>query len=834
MDDDGVDFRALFESAPGLYLVLSPDAPRYTIVGASEAYLAATMTDRGAILGRGLFEVFPDNPDDPVATGTANLRSSLDRVLATRAADSMAVQKYDIRRPESEGGGFEERFWSPMNSPVRGRDGRVRYIIHRVEDVTEFVRLKQRGTEQTRLTEELRERAEAMEGEIYLRAQQLQEANRQLRSANERLAELDRAKTAFFSNVSHEFRTPLTLMLGPIEDALARREGSLAGESLEAVHRSTLRLLRLVNSLLDFSRLEAGRLQASFQATQLPLLTAGLAGSFRSLVERAGMRLVVDCPPLPEPIYVDRAHWEKIVLNLVSNAFKFTFEGEIGVRLTHLGGHVELRVSDTGTGIPAAEQSQVFERFHRVEGARGRSFEGTGIGLALVRDLVEMHGGSIRLSSTEGQGSTFVVSIPTGSAHLPETQIVRSRETSPSLPSAEPWVLEAAQWLGGGEGEVPPLETQDSDAVSPSDAAAGSKVQQGVRVLVVDDNADMREYLQRLLGSRWSTEAVEDGERALASARAQPPDLVVSDVMMPRLDGFGLLRELRADARTSQIPVLLLSARAGEEALLEGLDILADDYLAKPFSARELLGRVQRHLDLARLRREWARELESANSELEAFSYSVSHDLRAPLRSIDGFGKALLDDYADRLDEQGLRYLDRVRNATRRMGRLIDDLLKLSRITRAPLGRERVDLSAMARRVLGELAAREPERSVDVAVSDGLVIQADPRLLAVMLENLLQNAWKFTGRQASARIEVGHQVREDEEVFFVRDNGAGFEMEYAGKLFAPFQRLHSEEEFEGTGIGLATVQRIVSRHGGRVWAQGAVGQGATFFFALGP
>lgn len=226
-------------------------------------------------------------------------------------------------------------------------------------------------------------------------------------------------------------------------------------------------------------------------------------------------------------------------------------------------------------------------------------------------------------------------------------------------------------------------------------------------------------------------------------------------------------------------------------------------------------------------------DLEAANKELEAFSYSVSHDLRAPLRAIDGFSAALQQDHAGQLDEQGRQYLERVRAATYRMTQLIDDLLSLSKITRAPLSRERVDVTGMARSVVDELQGRNPERRVDLRVADGLVAQADARLLTVMLENLLGNAWKFTSKQPAATIEVGKESRGEETVFYIKDNGAGFSMEHATKLFAPFQRLHAADEFEGTGIGLATVNRVVARHGGRVWAEAKPGQGATFFFTLG-
>ena len=652
----------------------------------------------------------------------------------------------------------------------------------------------------------------------------------------EALAEIDRAKTTFFSNVSHEFRTPLTLILGPVEDALAQPAKSLQADSLLAVHRSALRLLRLVNSLLDFARIEAGRLEPSFVPTDIAVLTADLASSFRSLIERAGLGLVVDCPAISQPVYVDPSQWEKIVLNLISNAFKFTLSGEIRVSLRSDDDHVELTVSDSGSGIPSDALPHIFERFHRVEGAKGRSFEGTGIGLSLVRELVKLHGGSVRATSVEGHGSAFEVSIPTGRAHLPAERVV-DRAEAPAATNVAQYLLEASQWLGSGQ------ETLDSIAVdsiaAPAEdvpTAAGPRKESSrgrARVLLADDNRDMREYLARLLSARWRVETAEDGQVALAKACSEPPDLVLSDVMMPGLDGFELLRALRAHPRTSQVPVVLLSARAGEEALLEGLDAGADDYLVKPFTARELLARVQTHLSLARLRRESASDLERANRELEAFSYSVSHDLRGPLRAIDGFSKALLTDCAGDLDEQGRHYLERVRSGTQRMGQLIDDLLSLSRITRGSLRRDRVEMSEMARRILAELAGRQPERRAESTVSDDLVARADPRLLAILLENLLGNAWKFTSEQPVARIEIGREEHEDGSVFFVRDNGAGFDMEYAKKLFAPFQRLHSEAEFEGTGIGLATVHRIVTRHGGRIWAQAAPGRGATFYFTLG-
>ncbi|HET9222395.1 MAG TPA: histidine kinase dimerization/phospho-acceptor domain-containing protein, partial [Roseiflexaceae bacterium] len=419
----------------------------------------------------------------------------------------------------------------------------------------------------------------------------------------EALAELDRTKTAFFSNVSHEFRTPLTLMLGPIEDLLREQAwGTEQRERLEIVRRNGLRMLKLVNTLLEFSRIEAGRAQAQYEPTDLAALTTDLAGAFRSAIEHAGLRLVVDCPPLPEPVYVDREMWEQVVLNLLSNALKFTFKGEIGVTLRPVGDSIELTVRDTGIGIPESELSHLFERFHQIRDARGRTSEGSGIGLALIQELVRLHGGAIRVSSVLGAGSAFSVTIPTGSAHLPAEQVGAARALTPTALGAAPYVEEALRWLPEHDRtEVKGLSTEQASALDTQSSTLSP--QSSARILLADDNADMRAYLSRLLSQRWLVEAVADGSAALAAARARPPDLVLADVMMPGMDGFELLRELRVDARTRNVPIVLLSARAGEESRVEGLKAGADDYLVKPFSARELLARIGAHLDLARERR---------------------------------------------------------------------------------------------------------------------------------------------------------------------------------------------------------------------------------------
>jgi len=356
---------------------------------------------------------------------------------------------------------------------------------------------------------------------------------------------------------------------------------------------------------------------------------------------------------------------------------------------------------------------------------------------------------------------------------------------------------------------------------------------QRARVLLADADDDARNALLRLLGQVYQVRAVADGEAALQEAQASAPDIIILDERLRLRDGLAMLQALRGAEATRLIPVLVLSALAGEDAALAILDAGADDYLAKPFSERAVLARVRSALTSARQRQASARDLADATRELEAFSYAVSHDLRTPLRAIDGFSRALQVEYGGTLDDQGRRYIERIRAGTQRMAELIDDLLGLARITRATLKRERVDLGAIARRVLARLAAREPERRVDQVVSNGLQAQADPRLATVLLENLLGNAWKFSGKKPQARIEVSGESRDEGVVFVVRDDGAGFDMTFAKKLFEPFQRLHAASEFPGNGIGLAAVHRIVTRHGGHVWAQAAPEQGATIYFTLG-
>lgn len=417
------------------------------------------------------------------------------------------------------------------------------------------------------------------------------------RKRAEALTEIDKAKTVFFSNISHEFRTPLTLMLGPLEDLLNRTQSHLTDEEkskIETTHRNSMRLLRLVNNLLDFSRIEAGRAKAQFQLTDIATFTRDIAGSFRSAIENGGLYFNVNCEYTIQPVYVDRSMWEKIVLNLLSNAFKYTLTGGISVSLSVKNNNVELSITDTGVGIPAKEIPNLFQRFHRVQNVTGRTYEGTGIGLSLVNEFVKMHGGDISVSSQVDAGSEFVVSIPTGRKHLPAEQIDES-DIDPEIRLADAFLEEADSLI-----EIP--ADNKTDRVTQTNDTS--------YILVVDDNPDMRKYLKNILGRQFIVETATNGIDALRKIQDRAPHLVVSDVMMPDMDGIQLLKAIKENKKYVRIPVILLTARAGEESRIEGYQIGADDYLVKPFSTRELLARITAQLSLREKIEENEKQLE--------------------------------------------------------------------------------------------------------------------------------------------------------------------------------------------------------------------------------
>jgi len=529
------DFQALFESAPGLYLVLDPDL---RIVAASDAYLEATMTRREVILGRGIFDVFPDNPDDPEATGVSNLSASLDRVRRERVADTMAVQKYDIRRPEEEGGGFEERHWSPKNTPVLDEQGELAYIIHRVEDVTEFVRLQERGTEQ--------------EAEIVRRSQELQQLNKDLREANQ-------AKNEFLSRMSHELRTPLAAIMGFSELlGLADDLDEKKREWARTILRSGQHLLRLVDEVLDISRIEAGQLSFSVEPVAVkPLLEEAIEMMLPLAESRA---IAIAEPEIPEGIgYVrgDNQRLKQVVINLLSNAIKYNRDGgEVRMTVETIGSdRIRLSVSDTGMGIDGDSLGKLFTPFERLD--VGGEIEGTGLGLALSQRLVEAMGGRITVDSTPGEGTTFSIEVARG-----EPVAVLSRD-----------------------GELPEL-------------AAEQAYDRDRSLLYIEDTAANLRLVQEILRARPSVRLLPAGMGTLGLelAAEHRPDLILLDLHLPDLDGEQVLERLRSDDRTRDIPVVILSADATDHTSQRLVESGAKTYLTKPIGVRDLLAVVDRYL----------------------------------------------------------------------------------------------------------------------------------------------------------------------------------------------------------------------------------------------
>ena len=373
-------------------------------------------------------------------------------------------------------------------------------------------------------------------------------------------------------------------------------------------------------------------------------------------------------------------------------------------------------------------------------------------------------------------------------------------------------------------------------------------------LLYVEDETEIRELLRGVLERKFphmDIHAAENGMAGLELFRACRPDIVLTDIRMPVMDGIQMARSIQAE--DSSASIIIISACSETDYLLEAIKMGISRYVLKPINHKmlfeaiddcvariiherqvkaqnELIRRLNDELEQRVADR--TAELEASNRELQAFCYSVAHDLSAPLRGINGYSNILLEEYSDKLDESGKSYLMRMGAAAERMGQLINDLLELSRVTRRELHREAIDLSLLVHRIVKELRQHEPDRQAEIIIAENLQDEGDPILIRLALENLIGNAWKYTAKVSSPRIEFGARVSSGHTVYFVRDNGIGFDMAYVHKLFLPFQRLHGIDEYDGTGIGLAAVQRIISRHGGKIWAEGELGNGATFYFTV--
>lgn len=827
-----IDFKKVFESSPGLYLLLDPDLK---ILAVTNSYARATKTNPDVIIGRGIFEIFPNNPNDPLADGVATLGASLQRALTTKIPDTMAVQKYDIQLPENEGGGFQVKYWSPCNTPVLDENGEVIYIIHQVEDVTEFVLLKKNE----------KEFVEKADAEIFRRAQEIQKANQDLRETHEELAkmyekvkEMDVLKTQFFSNVSHELRTPLTLIMGPAQELLDDK--TLTDEQrmfLQMILRNSAILLRHVNDILDVSKLEAGKMDVTYSQCNLSELVRLTASNFESIMQAKQIKYTVEAPG-EISAEVDEEKVQRILMNLLSNAYKFVPEsGSVSCKLFKTDGRARIIIQDNGPGIAPEMRKAIFERFHQGDGSVTRKYGGTGLGLSIVKEFTELHRGKVWVTAAEGGGSAFVVEIP---LKAPEGAIIGKKSITSfrdNYLSEEVQKNDVQQVLG--ESSLP-------------------------LVLIVEDNSDMRHFIKNCLLPDFRVITAENGKIGYEAAKRFVPDLILTDVMMPVMSGDQMIQIIRTDKATKHIPIMLLTAKADDDLRIKLLGEGCQDYLMKPFVEKELKLRVhnlvsrkqvvdllefelatksdditklvkdlklkkqqlEQSLEESTLAKEQAERANHAKSE---FLNMVSHELNTPLTTIL-LSLQIIERASDL--QTITRNLKRLSEATKKLKSLIEGVLEYSHLQSAKLvmKKEFFSLPDLVELVINEnesLALTSKDK-IRLEVQDELApVFADKKILRMIINNLVTNAIKFTNegeiliRLSSDQLE--HRIE-------VTDNGIGINKTDLDKIFQPFVQLApvAHKSVAGIGLGLAFVKQTVEELNGKIAVRSEPGKFTTF------
>jgi signal transduction histidine kinase len=725
-------------------------------------------------------------------------------------------------------------------------------------------RLRQQYDELQGLYDEVSAYRGRLEAMVDERTAQLSRANQALEQSVSRLEQLDRAKNELFANVSHELRTPLTMILGPVQSLLGDAAGPLDRTQralLRSVADNSRRLLRQVNNLLDLARIDAGQTRLRFQAVEPATFVAGLLDAVRPAAEAKGLTLVASPPPVLEPLHVDPEQLEKVLLNLLGNAVKFTpAGGRIEVTVDDTTGFVRVAVADTGPGIPAEQRERIFERFTQVDGSSTRRHGGTGIGLALARQIAALHSGHIDLDSEPGRGSTFTLWLPKGTAHI-RPELVDRRVADRDVPIKRRATDAELMRVADVVTDLRALQVADVDGEAsaaeapPEEAGEESGDADRPRVLVVEDDADVRRYLAFALRHHFAVATAADGLEGLAAADRLLPDAVLSDVMMPGIDGIELTRRLRRNDRTARIPVVLLTARADPDARLRGLEAEADDYLVKPFAARELIVRLG---NLVRLRR-FERELGDRNAELEKtldalrraevelvrrarlaalgqLVAGVAHELNNPVNFLIGATQAIQERLGMATPERPLpeEMLARIRRMAlvahaggERVAGIVENLRQFA--GGGARSRGRVDLAEGIRLTVALLEPRFGEAKVtpQLELDDRLEVEGHVGELNQVVLNLLTNA---IAAAPGGTVWVAGR-REGEEVLVeVRDSGTGVPAEVLPHIFEPF--FTTRPPGEGTGLGLAICDSIVRQHGGRIDVVSPPSQGATFRLRL--
>jgi signal transduction histidine kinase len=670
----------------------------------------------------------------------------------------------------------------------------------------------------------LREREFYARTELEFRTEELRRTSVQLQESLQKLQELDHLKSQFFANVSHELRTPLTLVLSPLEAILQDDDVELPGrvrDQLESMHRNAARLLRLINNLLDLAKLESGKVYLRYEPIELRAALSATLLPFQALAQRKKIRLWLEGEEAT-PVHVDAERLEVVFQNLLANALKFTSEGgEVKVIVSEEPDQVAVAVTDTGVGIAPKDLPIIFDRFAQADGSATRRFGGTGIGLALVKELVELHGGNVSVESEPRVGSTFTVRLPKGTSHIREElrerravdlPVVRDRRESSRDPVAA--LMPKAPPAGILDWAEPPEAAEESAAPARRE-----------RILVVEDNPDMRRFLTQLLSLHYRVTAAQDGQEGLEKVREEHPDLVLSDVMMPRLSGYDLTSRLKTDPRTHDIPVILLTAKRGVDPTLEGFSQGADDYLGKPFNTRELLARVRAQLRL----RDLAQQLAQAQkmSMLGTLSAGLAHEVRNPINCIANSVPVLRKILSHREGGNGdgrvaAEILDLIADGAERIDALVRDLLRFSHQDQAEV--TGWSPTAELESTLKLLKHRVQEVRVVKELRFAGEIEGRPSQLNQVLMNLLDNALRAVGPEGEIRIRTdrdGAGLR-----LTVEDDGPGIAPEVLPRIFDPF--FTTREVGEGTGLGLHLTRQIVEAHGGRIHASSTPGHGALF------
>lgn len=631
---------------------------------------------------------------------------------------------------------------------------------------------------------------------------ELEKANRDLEIANKKAKESERLKDQFLANVSHELRTPLTLILAPLETLLARPDSTLQTEErglLTVMHSNAIRLLNMIGGLLDYTRIESKKFNVQREPTDLAALSRSLFEEFTPLFKQKQLRGTIEVDPAGLRVLMDRYLFERILFNLLSNAVKFTESGgSVCVEVRRRNGSVRLSVIDTGIGIQSSDIPLLFEEFRQIDSASTRRFEGSGLGLALVKEFVELLNGVIRVESKVGQGSEFSVELP-----------VENADGKVQEPSKRPRALVAVQ----------------------SHSASKGVIGRGpARILIAEDNSELADYLAKLAGEYGQVRIASDGATALEIVSSWVPDLVISDVMMPIMDGFELCRRIKQDHILGDTLVVLLTALTDRESLLKGWDAGTDEYLFKPFHPKELETRIRTLLRASADRRA-RRSEETRRAELEDFAYFASHDLKEPVRIITTFSQLLKRKHANQLGKEGEELLSFVTTGSRRIQALIDDLVSFSKAGAPDEGDEWVDLNQAAAMAVENLKLPIQDSGAEIVYKDLPRVKGTLPKFVQLFQNLLENSIKY---RSAGKPRICITVRKDEEqyVFAVKDNGIGFEQRYAEQIFLIFKRLHAQDQYSGTGMGLAICKRIIEQRGGRIWAESRPNEGATFHFTL--